>query len=104
MVALLKDHKQFWLHHPLPSVPLSSKYFHAERYWQGPTWVNTNWLIIDGLERYGYKDEAADLRKRTLDMVSSAGCYEYFSPIDGKGLGAENFAWTAALTIDLLNN
>ncbi|MDB5182820.1 MAG: hypothetical protein JWO47_604 [Candidatus Saccharibacteria bacterium] len=102
LVGLLKDHKQFWLHHPVPSVPLSSKYFDAERYWQGPTWVNTNWLIIDGLERYGYKVEAADLRARTIAMVTSAGPYEYFSPIDGKGLGAENFSWTAALTIDLL--
>lgn len=104
LVEMLKDHKQYWLHHPVPSVPLNSKYFSAERYWQGPTWVNTNWLIIDGLKRYGFEEEAEDLRQRTIAMVDSAGFYEYFSPIDGKGLGAENFSWTAALTIDLLNN
>ncbi len=103
LVNLLKDHKEYWLHHPVPSVPLSSEYFSAERYWQGPTWVNTNWLIIDGLTRYGFHEEAQDLRDRTLAMVQSAGCYEYFSPIDGKGLGAENFSWTAALTLDLLD-
>ncbi len=102
LVKQLRDHKQYWLHHPVPSVPLSSAYFSAERYWQGPTWVNTNWLIIDGLKRYGFMDDAEDLRQKTIAMVSSAGCYEYFSPIDGKGLGAENFSWTAALTIDLL--
>jgi len=102
LVMILKDHKQFWLHHPVPSVPLSSSYFSAERYWQGPTWVNTNWLIIDGLKRYGFTEVAEDLRQRTISMVSSAGCYEYFSPIDGKGLGANSFSWTAALTIDLL--
>jgi hypothetical protein len=104
LVELLKDHKQFWLHHPIPSVPLNSTYFNAERYWQGPTWVNTNWLIIDGLERYGFTELAADLRKRTIGLVSSAGCYEYFSAIDGKGLGAHDFSWTAALTIDLLQH
>jgi hypothetical protein len=104
LVAILKDHKQFWLHHPVPSVPLNSKYFSAERYWQGPTWVNTNWLIIDGLERYGFTDVAADLRQRTIALVSSVGPYEYFSPIDGKGLGAHDFSWTAALTIDLIAN
>lgn len=103
LVKLLKDHKQFWLHHPVPSVPLSSTYFNAERYWQGPTWVNTNWLIIDGLERYGFDDIAKDLRQRTIAMVTSAGAYEYFSPIDGKGLGAHDFSWTAALTLDLLS-
>ncbi len=104
LVELLKNHKEYWLHHPVPSVPLSSPYFSAERYWQGPTWVNTNWLIIEGLKRYGYDDVAADLTQRTIDMVKGAGVYEYFSPIDGKGLGAENFSWTAALTIDLLES
>jgi glycogen debranching enzyme len=102
LVKALKDHKQFWLNHPIPSVPLNSKFFSAERYWQGPTWVNTNWLLIDGLKRYGYDTEAQELSERTIAMVSTAGVFEYFSPIDGKGLGDENFSWTAALTIDLL--
>lgn len=104
LVDVLKDHKQFWLHHPVPSVPLSSQYFSPERYWQGPTWVNTNWLIIEGLERYGFKEVADDLRERTIAMVTSGGCYEYYSAIDGKGLGAQNFSWTAALTLDLLEH
>jgi len=103
LVEVLKNHKQFWLHHPVPSVPLSSPFFSAERYWQGPTWVNTNWLIIEGLRRYNFTELADDLQAKTVSMVTSAGPYEYFSPIDGKGLGADNFSWTAALTIDLLN-
>jgi neutral trehalase len=76
LVDVLKDHKQFWLHHPIPSVPLNSEYFSAERYWQGPTWVNTNWLIIEGLERYGFKEVANDLRQRTIAMVTNAGPYQ----------------------------
>jgi glycogen debranching enzyme len=82
-------------------VPLDSQFFDAERYWQGPSWVNTNWLIIDGLRRYGFDKEADELRQRTIDMVDKNGPYEYFSPTDGKGKGAANFSWTAALTIDL---
>ena len=103
LVNLLKDHKQYWLHHPVPSVPLSSEFFSAERYWQGPTWVNTNWLIIEGLKRYGYNELAEELRQKTISTVENAGPYEYFSPIDGHGLGAEDFSWTAALTLDLLS-
>lgn len=101
LVKLLKDHRKYWLHHPVPSVPLDSEFFDAHRYWQGPSWVNTNWLIIDGLRRYGFDKEADELRQRTMDMVAKAGPYEYFSPIDGKGLGAADFSWTAALIIDL---
>lgn len=102
LVKLLKDHRKYWLHNPVPSVPLDSPHFDSDRYWQGPSWVNTNWLIIDGLERYGYQTEANELRQRTISMVSQKGSFEYFDPIDGRGIGAANFAWTAALTIDLM--
>lgn len=102
LVRLLKNHRKYWLHHPVPSVPLDSSFFDSDRYWQGPSWINTNWLIIDGLERYGFHHEAAELRQRSIDVVAQAGPYEYFDPINGRGLGAADFAWTAALTIDLI--
>ena len=94
----------FGTHFPIPSVPVNDQYFDYRRYWQGPTWVNTNWLIIDGLRRYGFDDHAEALRESTIDMVKQAGFYEYFSPLDGKPYGAPNFSWTAALVIDLLEN
>jgi hypothetical protein len=102
LVKLLMDHRTYWLHHPVPSVPLTSPFFDSDRYWQGPSWVNTNWLIIDGLKRYGFHQEAEQLCDRTLTMVRNAGPFEYFDPVDGKGLGAADFSWTAALTIDLI--
>ncbi len=104
LVKLLEDEHQFGTNYPVPSVPLSSEWFQAHRYWQGPTWVNTNWLIIDGLQRYGFNDHAEALRETTLELVEKSGCYEYFSPIDGSPAGIANFSWTAALTIDLLQN
>lgn len=103
LVKLLEDSHQFGTNFPIPSVPLSSEWFQAHRYWQGPSWVNTNWLIIDGLERYGFHDHAATLRESTLEMVGKSGFYEYFSPIDGSPAGIADFSWTAALIIDLLN-
>lgn len=89
---------------PVPSVPRNSSYFDSVKYWQGPTWVNTNWLIIDGLDRYGFRAEAKILRDRTIEMVAKSGFYEYFNPLNGQPSGAANFSWTAALTIDLLKN
>lgn len=103
LVRLLEDEHQFGANFPIPSVPLNSDWFQPHCYWQGPSWVNTNWLIIDGLKRYGFDDHAAALTETTIDMVKRAGFYEYFSPIDGSPSGVENFSWTAALTIDLLS-
>jgi Trehalase len=90
-----------WPAYPVPSVPVGAPHFHETRYWKGPTWVNTNWMIVDGLERCGETELAADLRRRTLDLVDAAGCSEYFSPLTGEGHGAGEFSWTAALAIDL---
>ena len=104
LVKLIEDPHQFGTNYPIPTVPLSSEWFQAHRYWQGPTWINTNWLIIDGLRRYGFYDQAEALKETTLDLVEKHGMYEYFSPIDGSPAGIANFSWTAALTIDLLNS
>lgn len=102
LVRTLENQHVFGTDFPVPSVPLNSSWFAPHAYWQGPTWVNTNWLIIDGLERMGFKDHAEALKESTIEMVRESGCYEYFSPLDGSPAGAPNFSWTAALTIDLL--
>lgn len=102
LAMMLDDPKLFHSQFPIPSVPLNSEYFDHRRYWQGPTWINTNWLIIDGLKRYGFKDEAERIRKRTIDMVERSDFFEYFSPTDGYGAGVAPFSWSAALIIDML--
>ena len=56
---------------------------------------------MDGLKRYGYQDHADALRETSLEMVEKGGYAEYFEPITAEPLGANNFSWTAALTIDL---
>jgi hypothetical protein len=102
LVNLLKKRRTFATQWPVPSVPLSSSYFDPYKYWQGPTWINTNWLIIEGLKRYGFNDEAEKLAASSIKLVARSGPWEYFNPLDGSPAGAENFSWTAALAIDLL--
>lgn len=104
LVRLLENDHSFGPAYPVPSVPLNSFWFHRKLYWQGPTWVNMNWLIIDGLERYGFKDHAEALRESTIEMVKKSGFYEYFDPTDASPAGVADFSWTAALTIDLLKD
>lgn len=104
LVDIMKKRRRFSTEWPLPSVPVNSPYFDPYKYWQGPTWVNTNWLIIQGLSRYGFKEEAKILSDKTIALVEKSGPNEYFNPLNGDPAGADNFSWTAALTIDLLNS
>jgi hypothetical protein len=103
LVSLLENEHQFGTPYPAPSTPTSSPWFNPVCYWQGPSWVNINWLIIDGLKRYGFTDHAAALKESTLEMIERSGAYEYFNPLTGEPLGVDDFSWTAALTIDLLS-
>ncbi len=104
LVGFLKKRSQFKASYPVPSVPLSSTSFNDLKYWQGPTWINMNWLIIDGLENYGFSNEAEKLKDQTIKLVDKSGLSEYFSPISGEPAGAEHFSWTAALVVDLIEN
>ena len=102
LVQRLRDPSQYWPTYPVPSVPLNAAQFEELRYWKGPTWLNTNWIIIEGLNAHGETELAASLRDTSLALVDAASCYEYFSPVTGQGHGAQDFSWTAALALDLL--
>ncbi len=104
LVKLIESPDHFGTSFPLPSVPVNSADFQPKLYWQGPAWINMNWLVIDGLKRYGYDDHAAALRESSLEMIARSGFHEYFDPLDGSPAGGANFSWTAALVIDLLND
>ncbi|WP_268761244.1 trehalase family glycosidase, partial [Frankia sp. AvcI1] len=94
---------RYWSRFGVASVPLDDPNVLPRCYWQGPLWVNMNWLIADGLERYGRLDAAENLRRNTVDVIASSGAmFEYYSPLDGSGAGSNRFSWTAALLIDLL--
>ena len=103
LIKILMNDHVFWLNHPVPSVPRNVRSFDQTRYWQGPTWINTNWLIIDGLSRMGYEKEASALKSHTIELMREHGVWEYFNPITGEGMGSPNFSWSAALALDLLN-
>jgi hypothetical protein len=68
-------------------------------YWRGPAWANITWLCAHGLSLHGHGEAAGELNRRMLRAVEAGGMREYFLPDAGSGLGARDFAWTAALTL-----
>ena len=75
--------------------------FTPVKYWRGPVWINIDWLLMRGLERYGFDEHAAHLRQTIVDLCRDEGFYEYFDPTTGTGHGSDFFSWTAALFLDL---
>jgi Mannosylglycerate hydrolase MGH1-like glycoside hydrolase domain len=69
----------------------------VRRYWRGPTWVNSAWMVWLGMRRLGYEEEAKRVADGLIGAVEREGLREYYDPRDGTGLGAEDFAWSALI-------
>jgi hypothetical protein len=109
LAEYLFDERRFWTPVAPPAVALDEPAFSLKehfgglrRYWRGPTWVNSAWLVWRGLVRLGYEQQAAALARAMTDAVSREGLREFYDPRDGRGMGAENFAWSA-LALELLD-
>ena len=106
----LLDPQRFWLPVPPPSVSAAEPSFSLRdtgrvgqlRYWRGPTWVNTAWLVWLGLVRLGYEQPAAELAQALGAAVATEGLREYYEPYTGSGMGAVDFGWSS-LVLELLD-
>ena len=87
----------------LPTLDRTSPHYDPQRYWRGPSWANTTWLVIRGLRRHGEYATAEALCAGLLEAVRTEGFREYFDADTGAGAGATEFSWTAALVLDLLS-
>jgi len=67
------------------------------RYWRGPTWVNSAWMVWLGLRRLGYEAEAEQLANGVIGTAAREGLREYYDPRNGKGQGAKDFAWSTLI-------
>jgi glycogen debranching enzyme len=104
LVDHLTDERQFWSRYPVPSVAMDDPKYNPFQMWRGPTWVNINYLLIEGLLHSGYPELASDLRRRTLDLINGRDdIYEYYHPESGENppLAAATFGWSSAVFIDL---
>jgi glycogen debranching enzyme len=85
------------------SLPLDDPRFAPTLYWRGPVWPILNWFLYRGLLRYGYADLAGRVRTAIVGLVRRSGFWEHYDPFTGHGHGCPDFAWTAALVLDLLS-
>lgn len=76
--------------------------FEAKRYWRGPTWLVTNYMIADGLRAAGQHAIAQAIVDASLDLIRQSGFAEYYDPETGEPCGGTQFSWTAAMVIEFL--
>ena len=57
--------------------------------WQGPIWINVNYLVFRGLVEYGFVEEARELAEKTIlllgkDYERFGALHEYYLPDNGE--------------------
>ncbi len=79
------------------------KTFEETRYWRGPVWINSNWIVYQGLIN---KDKifSSLIKNKTLELLENKKFHEYYNYKTGQCLGANNFSWSAALYLDFKSN
>jgi hypothetical protein len=65
----LADPRSFATPLPVASIAVKDAAHYRKDMWRGPVWINLNWLIAAGFERYGLHEVAADLRHRTMHEI-----------------------------------
>lgn len=121
----LLEPSHFWGYEegfPVPTVAFSDEsYDWADDgfYWQGQSWMVTNFVAATALYRYGYEEESRDLVNRILEAVIAAdpgGIYEAYDSVTGQiGFGtsgrllstpgepaAFQFGWSCSFIMEML--
>jgi glycogen debranching enzyme len=81
----------------LPSLDPDDPGFDSVRYWRGPVWAVINFLVGSGLSAAGHQSWGERVRGDTRELIGQGGMYEYFCPVTGRGVGGDDFSWTAAM-------
>jgi len=106
--------KSFDTPYPIPSVAIDSPNYNPHyrqkgRLWDGGTWINTNWYLVErGKQRQAVRSElqahprlvqrAMTAGNKVVDSSHSLvdqGFYEFYNPETGEPYRVEHFAWSA---------
>ena len=75
--------------------------------WLGPIWGISNYMVFEGLVKYGYNKEAKDLAEKTITMfgkdIDECGeMHEYYNPETGEGVNNPGFQNWNLLSLNML--
>ncbi len=110
----LQNPKEFWGKYGVPSLAFNNPLYnnaklgfipgyHTVSNWQGPVWILPNYLIMLGLDRYGYHSQAVEIARKIVELVAhdiqkTGGAHENYSSRTGEPLNAPDFGSWDLLT------
>lgn len=107
MVETLRDPARFWGDWVLPTISRDDPAFSDQQYWRGSIWPPMNYLVLQGLGRYGFTALAADLARKgaamfLADRRRTGCCRENFDARTGEGQGRRFQSWAPLFALGAL--
>lgn len=111
LVKHLTDTASFWRKYGVPSLSAKDVYYNPRGYWNGPVWVQWNYLIERGLLDYGYGNIARELVKKVSDnmvgvLKKDHELWEFYDPDSVWGGYHRTYIWAGIINrmmMDLRN-
>ncbi|MEI6899693.1 MAG: trehalase family glycosidase [Bacteroidota bacterium] len=82
----------------IPTLAANESYYNPIGYWNGPVWVQWDYLLFRGLIDNGYKNEAAELAFKVIDnmihqLKTDHFFWEFYSADDRQAGWNHNYIW-----------
>jgi len=105
---MVKEHllnpKEFWGEYVIPTISRSDSTFQDQYYWRGDIWGPTNYLVYEGLNRYGQDDIALQFAEKSYNLFMSdwrtqQHTNEQYYAWGGSAGGDKHYTWGALLCL-----
>lgn len=108
LVKALTDPERFWRPKGIPSLSAADSFYNPKGYWNGPVWVQWNYLIMRGLLDYGYEKEARELVDRVAGVMieqlkENHNLWEFYSPDHNWGGYHKTYIWAGIINRMMLD-
>ncbi len=109
LIRHLINPNEFWRKYGIPTLSADDKYYNPMGYWNGPVWIQWDYLVFRGLLYYGYKKEARELAEKVMSNMTNQlktdhWFWEFYSPDDHQAGWNKTYIWAgiiARFIIDL---
>jgi hypothetical protein len=98
----LRNPKELATAAPVPTVSIDAPGYDPRTWgWNGPSWIPSNWLVMESFARTGMTDDSNRIMQAMESMMSNPdgwpGAYEQYDSQTGMPFGVVDYSWSGAV-------
>jgi putative isomerase len=100
----LLNPKEFWGTYTTPTIARNDPAFSDQFYWRGDIWAPTNYMVYEGIARYGFDEVALEYAQKSYNLFMDGWKEgqqdnEQYHAWGGNGGGNTHYTWGALLPL-----